>query len=350
MINKSKIDDLRIRSYRSLIPPKVLIDDFPTSDNLRKRINQHRVDIRRGINAIEDRLVVVVGPCSIHDVVAAREYAKRLASIQENLSKRLKIVMRVYFEKPRTTIGWKGLINDPTLDKKYRINDGLRMAREFLLFLADIDIAAGSEFLDTITPQYIGDLVSWGAIGARTTESQVHRELASGLSCSVGFKNGTNGQLGIAIDAIKASGNGHHFLSVTKEGTAAIVETRGNPDCHIILRGSDSGPNFEYKYISSAGDLLRAAGLKSRVMIDCSHGNSGKDYRLQRDVFKNAVNQYVDGNSNIFGLMLESHLVEGSQKLDEPAKLVYGKSITDSCVGWDETEELLYFLSEKLES
>ncbi len=349
MANRSKIDDLRIVGYESLISPKVLIKNFPTSDPAREKIRRHRSDISEALHYREDQMIVVVGPCSIHDVVAAKEYARRLANLRDSLSERLKIVMRVYFEKPRTTIGWKGLINDPTLDQKYRINDGLRMAREFLLFLADIDIPAGCEFLDTITPQYIADLVSWGAIGARTTESQVHRELASGLSCPVGFKNGTNGQLGIAMDAIKAASHKHHFLSVTKEGNAAIVETAGNQDCHLILRGSDKGPNFGAENIECAINMLRESRLRTRIMIDCSHGNSGKNFRLQGDIFRSLINQYICGNSSIFGLMLESHLVEGSQSLGKPETLVYGKSITDSCIGWDETAELLQFLSLKLD-
>jgi 3-deoxy-7-phosphoheptulonate synthase len=340
-----RIDDVRIRNIRPLIPPAILLEELPATEEVARAISRHRQEVQQIVQGHDDRLVVIVGPCSIHDVGAAREYAARLASVARELADRLKIVMRVYFEKPRTTVGWKGLINDPALDGSFQINRGLHAARGLLLDIARLGLAAGCEFLDTITPQFIADLVSWGAIGARTTESQVHRELASGLSCPVGFKNSTDGRVGVAIDAIRAAAIGHHFLSVTKQGLVAIVETAGNTDCHLILRGSDRGRNDDPGSVAQAVAALRAASLGERLLIDCSHGNSGKDHRRQRDVVTSVASQRAVGGSSIMGVMIESHLVEGRQDCRDPAALEYGRSITDACVGWEETVELLRLLA-----
>jgi len=343
---RPRIDDVRIKNLRPLIPPAILLEELPVTDATAHSISGHREEIREILRGDDRRLLVVAGPCSIHDTAAARDYAARLAPLARELADRLKIVMRVYFEKPRTTVGWKGLINDPDLDGSFKINHGLHAARSLLMHIANLGLAAGCEFLDTITPQFIADLVSWGAIGARTTESQVHRELASGLSCPVGFKNSTDGRVGIAIDAIRAAAIGHHFLSVTKQGMVAIVETTGNPDCHVILRGSDRGRNDDAESVADAAAALRAAGLSERLMIDCSHGNSGKDCRRQREVVASVAARRAAGNSPIMGVMIESHLVEGRQDCHDPTRLVYGQSITDACMGWDETVELLRGLAE----
>jgi 3-deoxy-7-phosphoheptulonate synthase len=340
-----RIDDLRIKNLRPLIPPAILLEEMPATDEIARSISDHRREIQAILRGDDHRLLVVVGPCSIHDVAAAQEYATRLTPLAGELSGRLKIVMRVYFEKPRTTVGWKGLINDPDLDGSFKINRGLHAARGLLIHVARLGLAAGCEFLDTITPQFIADLVSWGAIGARTTESQVHRELASGLSCPVGFKNSTDGRVGIAIDAIRAAAIGHHFLSVTKQGMVAIVETTGNPDCHVILRGSDRGRNDDPQSVAEAVAALRKAGVSERLMIDCSHGNSSKDYRRQREVVDSIAGQRAGGDSSIVGAMIESHLVAGRQDCHDPASLAYGQSITDACVGWEETVELLHQLA-----
>ncbi|MFM8415183.1 MAG: 3-deoxy-7-phosphoheptulonate synthase [Planctomycetota bacterium] len=318
-----------------------MLEELPASADVARAISHHRQEVQRIVRGDDPRLLVIVGPCSIHDVAAARDYATRLAPLAAEHAARLKIVMRVYFEKPRTTVGWKGLINDPALDGSFQINRGLHAARGLLLDIARLGLAAGCEFLDTITPQFIADLVSWGAIGARTTESQVHRELASGLSCPVGFKNSTDGRVGVAIDAIRAAAIGHHFLSVTKQGLVAIVETTGNADCHLILRGSDRGRNDDPTSVAEAAAALRAAGVNERLLIDCSHGNSGKDHRRQRDVVASLAAQRAAGGSAIMGAMIESHLVEGRQECRDPVALEYGRSITDACVGWDETVELL---------
>jgi 3-deoxy-7-phosphoheptulonate synthase len=285
----------------------------------------------------DDRLLAVVGPCSIHDVAAARDYGARLKRLADDLREDLLIVMRVYFEKPRTTVGWKGLINDPRLDGTFRINEGLGLARSLLLDLASMGVAAGCEFLDTITPQFIADLVSWGAIGARTTESQVHRELASGLSMPVGFKNGTDGNVQIAVDAVRAASHPHSFLSVTKQGLAAIVSTRGNDACHIILRGGVRRPNYHAEDVEGAARVLQRAGLLTRLMVDCSHGNSGKDHQRQPAVARDLAGQIAEGSRHIFGLMLESHLVGGRQDPKPGQPLTHGQSITDACLGWDDT-------------
>ena len=343
--SRPRTDDLRIKKLRPLIPPAILLEEMPVSDRMAASISQHRHEVQQILRGEDPRLLVVVGPCSIHDVTAARDYAARLAPLSQELGSDLKIVMRVYFEKPRTTVGWKGLINDPDLDTSFNINRGLHAARSLLVDIAELDLAVGCEFLDTITPQFIADLVSWGAIGARTTESQVHRELASGLSCAVGFKNGTDGRVGIAIDAIRAASNSHHFLSVTKQGMVAIVETTGNADCHLILRGSDRGRNDDPESVAKAVAALRKARVNERLMVDCSHGNSGKDHRRQREVVQSVLAQRGSGASPIVGVMLESHLVAGRQECSDPSSLVYGQSITDACIGWEETDELLRLLA-----
>src|SRR3954463_3512101 len=337
-------DDLRIRAIKELAPPAHLIREFPCSEKAATVVHDARQAIHRILHGIDDRLIAVVGPCSIHDVRAAREYAGRLAEQRGRLAADLEIVMRVYFEKPRTTVGWKGLINDPDLDGSFEINRGLRLARELLLDVAELGLPAGCEYLDMITPQYIADLVSWGAIGARTTESQVHRELASGLSCPVGFKNGVDGSVRIAIDAVKAAGQPHHFLSVTKGGHSAIVATTGNEDCHIILRGGQT-PNYDAASIASASQEIAAAGLAQRLMVDASHANSGKKPERQIPVCKDVAGQIGSGEERIVGAMGESHLVAGRQDLVAGRDLVYGQSITDACIGWEETVPVLDLLA-----
>jgi 3-deoxy-7-phosphoheptulonate synthase len=333
----SNTDDLRITQSRPLLPPAILMEEIPLSTRASDTIVSARQAIEKIIDTSDDRLVVVVGPCSIHDTKAALEYADLLLVAAREFADDLLIVMRVYFEKPRTTVGWKGLINDPHLDNSFDVNHGLRVARQLLVDLAEKGLPAGCEFLDTIMPQFIADMVSWGAIGARTTESQVHRELASGLSMPVGFKNGTDGGIQIAIDAIGSSSNPHHFLSVTKQGLSAIITTAGNPYCHVILRGSSQGPNYDA--ISLAGTVadLEKVGLPPRVMIDCSHGNSRKDHRLQPEVAREIGAQIAAGDNAIFGVMLESFLQEGKQS----SPIEYGKSITDACISWDDTLPVL---------
>ncbi len=334
-------DDLRIAQLRPLIPPAILMEEVPLSE----KASQTVAATRRALDAIlmeeDDRMAVVVGPCSIHDPEAALEYGRFLLEKATALSGELCIIMRVYFEKPRTTVGWKGLINDPHLDGSFDINNGLRIARGLLAQLADMGLPAGSEFLDTISPQFIADLICWGAIGARTTESQIHRELASGLSMPVGFKNGTDGNVQIALDAIGAACYPHHFLSVTKQGISAIVETAGNVYCHLILRGGSRGPNYDAASVGAAADKLRAAKLPHRIMVDCSHGNSDKDHKRQPAVARDVAQQVAAGARNIFGVMLESHLVEGNQKQQAGSELVYGQSITDACIGWEDTVAVL---------
>ncbi len=333
-------DDLRIDTLKPLIPPAILLEEHPLSDRGSETIARGRQQISAILNGEDDRLLLVVGPCSIHDPIAAFDYAKRLAKTSTEYEQDLLVAMRVYFEKPRTTVGWKGLINDPHLDGSFRINEGLRKARSFMLSVTELGLVSGSEFLDPITPQFIADLVAWGAIGARTTESQVHRELASGLSMPVGFKNGTDGTVQIAIDAIGAARHPHHFLSVTKQGGAAIVATRGNPDCHVILRGGASGPNYEAAQIADLTDQLEAANLNPRVMVDCSHANSSKKPERQPVVAREIAAQVAGGNRRIFGLMMESFLVEGRQDVDPDRELTYGQSITDACMSWEQTEPL----------
>jgi 3-deoxy-7-phosphoheptulonate synthase len=345
----SQTDDQRIRDVTPLPPPEHLIRFFPIAGTpVETLIGNTRQAVRNIMQKKDDRLLVIMGPCSIHDPVAAVDYARQLKVQRDKYKDTLEIVMRVYFEKPRTTVGWKGLINDPYLDETYRIDEGLRIARQLLLEINRAGMPAGSEFLDVISPQYIGDLISWGAIGARTTESQVHRELASGLSAPIGFKNGTDGNIRIAIDAIQAAARAHHFLSVHKNGQVAIVETRGNPDCHVILRGGKT-PNYDAVNVKAACAEIEAAKLDCTLMVDCSHANSSKQHERQVDVAKDVAQQLRDGNRCIFGLMVESHLHAGAQKFsagkDDPSQLEYGKSITDACIGLEHSFEVLEVLS-----
>jgi 3-deoxy-7-phosphoheptulonate synthase len=336
-----KTRDLRVESIRPLIPPAILLEELPLTEDGSMMVARARDDVRGILDGQDDRLLVVVGPCSIHDPRAGREYAQRLRALADRLSDDLLIVMRVYFEKPRTTVGWKGLVNDPRLDGSFVINEGLRVGRRFLLDLVELGMPAGCEFLDPITPQFIADLVAWAAIGARTTESQVHRELASGVSMPVGFKNGTDGGVQIAIDALRAAAHPHRFLGVTEQGLAGIVSTRGNPDCHVILRGGASGPNYDAMTVQKTLGALRDAGLPPRVMIDASHGNSDKDFRRQAIVARDVGQQLAQSEPGIVGMMFESFLVGGRQDLADPAQLVYGQSVTDACMGWDMTVPVL---------
>jgi 3-deoxy-7-phosphoheptulonate synthase len=336
-----KTRDLHVVSIKPLLPPAILLEELPLDEPGSIRVAGAREEIIDILGGRNDRLLVVVGPCSIHDPDAARDYARRLKTEADRLAGDLRIVMRVYFEKPRTTVGWKGLINDPRLDGSFAINEGLRIGRRLLLDLAALGLPAGCEFLDPITPQFISDLVSWAAIGARTTESQVHRELASGLSMPVGFKNGTDGGVQIAIDAVRAAAHPHCFLGVTEQGLAGIVSTRGNPDCHVILRGGQSGPNYDAPSVRKVLAALRDAGLPARVMIDTSHGNSDKDYRRQPLVARDIAAQVAQGEAGIAGVMMESFLVAGRQDLVDPARLVYGQSVTDACMDWATTVPVL---------
>ncbi len=329
-----RTDDLRIRELKELTPPSHLIREFPCSEKIATVTANARTALHRILHGQDDRMLVVIGPCSIHDTKAAMEYAHRLVAERERLKDDLEIVMRVYFEKPRTTVGWKGLINDPHLDGSFQINEGLRIARELLMNINELGLPAGSEFLDVISPQYIADLISWGAIGARTTESQVHRELASGLSCPVGFKNGTDGNIKIAVDAIKAASQPHHFLSVTKAGHSAIVSTNGNEDCHIILRGGKA-PNYDAASVDAACKDIAASGLASHLMIDASHANSSKKPENQVPVCADIAAQVAAGDDRIIGVMIESHLIGGRQDLVAGKELTYGQSITDGCIDWE---------------
>ena len=340
-----RTDDLRIKEIKELLPPAKLLGEFPITQSAAKTVYETRQAIHRILHGADDRLLVIMGPCSIHDVKAAHEYAGKLKKAKERLAGNLLAVMRVYFEKPRTTVGWKGLINDPNLDGSFRINEGLRTARRLLLDLNEMGVPAASEFLDMITPQYIADLVSWGAIGARTTESQVHRELASGLSCPVGFKNGTDGNIRIALDAIRAAHAPHHFLSVTKAGRSAIVSTTGNEDCHVILRGGKQ-PNHDAASVDAAARILAEAGIPARIMIDFSHGNSAKDAQKQIDVGREVAAQIAGGDGRIFGVMVESYLKAGRQDHLPGKELAYGVSITDACIGWEESHRLLDVLAD----
>ncbi|HET8610226.1 MAG TPA: 3-deoxy-7-phosphoheptulonate synthase AroG [Burkholderiales bacterium] len=341
-----RTDDLRVREIMELAPPAHVLREFPLTEEAAELVFNTRQDIHRILHGADDRLLVIMGPCSIHDVRAAVDYAGRLKEARDALADDLLIVMRVYFEKPRTVVGWKGLINDPHLDGSFRINEGLRIARELLLELNTLGMPAGSEFLDMITPQYIADLISWGAIGARTTESQIHRELASGLSCAVGFKNGTDGNVKVAVDAMRAAQAPHHFLSVTKGGHSAIVATIGNEDCHIILRGGSRGPNYDAASVEAAAKGLADAGLAQRLMIDFSHANSQKSAQRQADVGRDVATQIAGGDNRIAGVMVESHLKAGRQDLQPGKELVYGQSITDACLGWEDSRALLDVLAE----
>lgn len=340
-----EIDDVRIELISPLMPPAIVMEEFPVTESIVQHISDSRTTIQAIVSGNDDRLFAVVGPCSVHDTDACLEYAKKLKGLANEVEKDVVIAMRVYFEKPRTTVGWKGLINDPNLDGSFKINNGLKKARSFLLAVNDLGLATAGEFLDTISPQFIGDLVSWGAIGARTTESQVHRELASGISCPVGFKNATSGDCQVAVDACTSSMSGHSFLSVTKNGLAAIVHTRGNPGCHVILRGGKAGTNYSAECVKNASDLMKKSGIKTGLMIDCSHGNSNKDHKNQPIVAKSIAEQVSKGDKSIIGVMIESHLVEGKQS-HTPGKndvkdLKYGVSITDACINFATTQTVI---------
>ncbi len=338
--NKPNTDDLRIKEIKELVPPAHVFREYPVSSRAAQTTYSARQTIHRILHGADDRLLVIIGPCSIHDYAAAMEYAKKLAREAGRHANDLVVLMRVYFEKPRTTVGWKGLINDPRMDNTFRINEGIRLARKILLEINELDLPCATEFLDTITPQYTADLIAWGAIGARTTESQVHRELASGLSCPVGFKNGTDGNMRIAVDAIRSANSPHHFLSVTKSGHTAIVSTMGNEDCHVILRGGKS-PNFDAASVDAACEEIAKAGLAARLMVDFSHGNSRKQYKLQMEVCDSVAEQMAAGDERIVGVMVESHLVEGRQDLSPDKPLTYGQSVTDACIGWDDSVAVL---------
>ena len=350
----SQTDDERIKDITVLPPPEHLIRFFPIGGTpVETLISQTRQRIHNILHGKDDRLLVIIGPCSIHDPVAAVDYARRLKPLRDKYADTLEIVMRVYFEKPRTTVGWKGLINDPYLDESYRIDEGLRIARQLLIEINRLGLPAGSEFLDVISPQYIGDLISWGAIGARTTESQVHRELASGLSAPIGFKNGTDGNIKIATDAIQAASRGHHFLSVHKNGQVAIVQTNGNKDCHVILRGGKA-PNYDAASVAASVKELESAKLPPRLMVDCSHANSSKQHEKQLEVARDIAGQITGGSRSIFGVMIESHIEAGAQKFtpgkDEVGALQYGQSITDACLGWGDSLQALDVLSSAVQT
>jgi len=344
-----KTDDVRITGIQEVSPPADIHAEFPIDDAASQTVFRHRAAIHKILHGTDDRLVVIVGPCSIHDVDAAREYARCLKPLIEELAGELCIVMRVYFEKPRTTVGWKGLINDPDMDESFQINKGLRLARSLLLDLNKEGVPAATEYLDLISPQYIADLISWGAIGARTTESQGHRELASGLSCPIGFKNGTDGGFKIAIDAVQAASRPHVFMSLTKEGKSAIFSTTGNDDCHVILRGGKE-PNYDRESVQHAAEQLQKSGLRPNLMVDCSHANSRKDYRRQPEVCRDVAEQVRGGEKRIIGVMLESHLVEGRQNAASGKGLTYGQSVTDACINWETTETLLRELAEAVKA
>jgi len=346
-VTRHRTDDLRISGINPLISPAVLAYYLPLTEQASELVAGARAQADAILRGDDDRLLAIVGPCSIHDPEAAIEYATKLKEEAKRVEKDVFVIMRVYFEKPRTTVGWKGLINDPHLDDSFDINQGLRVARGLLLDLANMGVPAGTEFLDTISPQYIADLIAWGAIGARTTESQIHRELASGLSMPVGFKNGTGGSIQIALDAIQSSSRPHHFLSVTKQGVSAIVSTAGNESCHLILRGGKTGPNYDRASVEEAATMLREQNLVETVMIDCSHGNSLKDFRNQPLVAKDIANQIAEGSKVITSVMIESNLVEGNQKLAKDLNtLTRGQSVTDACIGWDDTVSTLDALAE----
>jgi len=345
--SKPNTDDLRIKEIKEMMPPAHVFREFPVGVQAAQTTYSARQAIHRILHGADDRLLVVIGPCSIHDVELAIDYAGRLQNEAARFTKDLLIAMRVYFEKPRTTVGWKGLINDPRLDNSFRINEGVRQARRLLLAINEMGLPCATEFLDTIIPQYTADLIAWGAIGARTTESQVHRELASGLSCPVGFKNGTDGNVRIAIDAIRAAQSPHHFLSVTKAGHSAIVSTSGNEDCHVILRGGKE-PNYDAAHVDAAAREIAAAALAARLMIDFSHANSVKDFKRQIAVANDVAAQIAAGEDRIMGVMVESHLVEGRQNLVPEQPLEYGKSITDACIGWEDSVSVLETLAQSV--
>ncbi|MBB4930020.1 3-deoxy-7-phosphoheptulonate synthase [Lipingzhangella halophila] len=341
-------NDTRVDSYKPLVAPQDILAELPMGPERGALVEDARTEVKRVLDGDDDRLLVVVGPCSVHDPESAIEYAERLRDLMPSVSADLRIVMRVYFEKPRTTLGWKGLINDPALDDSFDVHRGLRTARKLLLDIDSLGIPAGTEFLDPITPQYIADAVAWGAIGARTTESQVHRQLSSGLSMPVGFKNGTDGDVQVAVDACGAGAASHTFFGVDPAGAGSVVVTKGNPDCHVILRGGRPGPNYDAASVNAALDTIEGAGLPRRVMIDASHANSGKDHTRQPGVAETIAAQIAEGQRSIVGVMLESYLAEGAQKLTDPVQLTYGQSITDKCMSWETTEEVLAGLAESV--
>jgi 3-deoxy-7-phosphoheptulonate synthase len=343
--NPFNTDDLRIIGIKEVIAPHEAHEEYPISASAAETVLKARREIQDILAGKDDRLLVIIGPCSIHDPQSAIEYGQRLLEIKQRLERDLVIVMRVYFEKPRTTVGWKGLINDPDLDESFNINKGLRLARRLLLDLNELGLPAATEYLDVISPQYVSDLIAWGAIGARTTESQVHRELASGLSCPVGFKNATDGGVQVAIDAIHAANRPHHFLSLTKAGHSAIFSTTGNPDCHVILRGGNDRPNYDAVSVQHVAEALEGAGLPPRIMIDFSHANSLKQYHRQMQVGEEVGEQIAEGDRRLFGVMVESHLNPGNQKLEPGKTPAYGQSITDACLGWPDSETLLQGLA-----
>ncbi len=346
MTTKHQTDDLRIKSITEVQTAQELLSLFPITESAAQTVYDTRQHIQNILSGRDDRLLLIMGPCSIHDPKAAREYAGLLKEQVEIYQQDLLIVMRVYFEKPRTTVGWKGLINDPDLDESYLINKGLELARSLLLDVNDMGVPCATEFLDLISPQYVSDLIAWGAIGARTTESQGHRELSSGLSCPVGFKNGTDGKFKIAVDAIRAANSPHIFMSLTKTGKSAIFETKGNTDCHVILRGGNDGPNYEEPFVKEATDALSAAKVQDKIMIDCSHANSNKQHERQLLVADSIKEQLSSGNDKIMGVMVESHLVSGSQSIQPGKELTYGQSITDPCIDWQDSLKVLETLSE----
>jgi 3-deoxy-7-phosphoheptulonate synthase len=351
-VEDDRVEDVLVVAVKPLIPPAVLQEEHPISPDVARHVRNGRIQATNIINGVDDRVLVIVGPCSIHDYKAALDYARRLKVAADKYKEDLFIVMRVYFEKPRTTVGWKGFINDPNLDGTFHINKGLRLARSLLIEINEIGNHAACELLDTISPQFFADLFTWAAIGARTTESQIHRELASGMSMPVGFKNGTDGRVGIAIDAIRAAAHPHHFMGVTKQGLSAIIATKGNSACHVVLRGSNTGPNYEDKFVKEATSALHTAGVNARLMIDCSHGNSSKVPRNQINVAKDIGNQIAAGNFEIVGVMIESNIVEGRQDIPPagPAGLQYGKSITDGCINFEDTETVLNNLAASVRS
>nr|AAN31488.1 DAHP synthase [Phytophthora infestans] len=335
---RQRLEDRNVVAIKPLVPPACVLEELPVTPEVHELVDATRDAVSRILHGQDDRLVVVVGPCSIHDVDAAMDYAKRLKTLAGELNGELLVIMRTYFEKPRTTVGWKGLINDPDLDQSFKINKGIRIARKLLLDVNSLGLPVSLEFLDTISPQFTSDLISWGAMGARTTESQLHRELTSGLSIPVGFKNGTGGNAKVAVDAAVASSQPHNFLGLNEHGLASIVRTKGNKDCHVILRGGSDGPNYEQKYIDEAAAMLKKAKQPSKIMVDCSHGNSRKLHANQRKVVSYLAGIVSEGNTNVLGVMIESNIVEGNQSLgDDPSKLVYGQSITDACINWDDT-------------
>lgn len=348
-MSNTRVEDLNIKSTQALITPEQLKADLPISEKAISSVEQGREDVKNILDRKDHRMFLVIGPCSIHDVQAAKEYAEKLKALSDKVSDTLLLVMRVYFEKPRTTVGWKGLINDPYLNDTFKIEDGLKISRKLLIDLAELGLPLSTEALDPISPQYLQDLISWSAIGARTTESQTHREMASGLSCAVGFKNGTDGNLTVAINALQSTANPHRFLGINGDGQVSVVETKGNPYGHVVLRGGGGKPNYDSVSIALCEQEIEKAQIHNNIMVDCSHANSNKDPALQPLVMDNVSNQILEGNQSIVGLMVESHLQFGAQKVpDNLDDLEYGKSITDGCISWDQTEEAVMKMHEKL--